>query len=141
MVCLSHEYVRGVCLLNVPCLIRGCRRAVSRRVQQNLIAATLKTISSATRICSPLWLLSVWLMIDVSQMVAGTVVMWGDNQYGQGSVPDGLSNVVAVAAAPFHSLALFANGKGTAWGRLGNDEDIYGAAYVPADLTNIASFA
>jgi hypothetical protein len=36
----------------------------------------------------------------------GTVVAWGWNNYGQCNVPAGLSNVVAVAAGGYHSLAL-----------------------------------
>jgi len=34
---------------------------------------------------------------------------WGDNSAGQATVPPGLSNVVAVTAGDFHSLALLQN--------------------------------
>ncbi len=36
----------------------------------------------------------------------GTVVAWGDNDWGQSDVPAGLSGVTAVAAGYFHSLAV-----------------------------------
>ncbi len=36
----------------------------------------------------------------------GTVVAWGDNRFGQTNVPPGLSNVVAIAAGYYHSLAI-----------------------------------
>ena len=36
----------------------------------------------------------------------GTVVAWGNNGYGQGSVPNDLGNVIAIAAGGNHSLAL-----------------------------------
>ena len=58
-------------------------------------------------------------------MVAGTplaghaaseVVAWGDNDSGQTNVPSGLSNVVAIAAGGYHSLALTAEGRVVAWG-------------------------
>ena len=46
----------------------------------------------------------------------GTVVAWGDNDYGESSPPAGLSNVVGVAAGNSISLARLANGKVAAWG-------------------------
>jgi len=36
----------------------------------------------------------------------GHVVAWGDNSSGQATVPEGLSDVVAIAAGGFHGLAL-----------------------------------
>jgi alpha-tubulin suppressor-like RCC1 family protein len=36
----------------------------------------------------------------------GTVVGWGYNEYGQATIPAGLTNVAAIAAGYFHSLAL-----------------------------------
>lgn len=47
----------------------------------------------------------------------GTVVAWGNNNYGQTNVPAELSNVVAIAAGHSHSLALRADGSVTAWGQ------------------------
>jgi alpha-tubulin suppressor-like RCC1 family protein len=70
----------------------------------------------------------------------GTVVAWGvnnyDQNYGQATVPAGLSGivVVAVAAGLDHSLALKYNGKVKAWG--GN---YYGEATVPAGLSEVVA--
>ena len=55
----------------------------------------------------------------------GGVVAWGDNRYGQSSVPDGLEDplpitdsarVIALAAGANHTIALRANGTIVAWG-------------------------
>jgi alpha-tubulin suppressor-like RCC1 family protein len=46
----------------------------------------------------------------------GTVVGWGDDSFGQSSVPAGLSNVVAIAAGGNLSLALTQGGQVVAWG-------------------------
>lgn len=62
----------------------------------------------------------------------GTVVAWGDNRTGQGTVPDGLNNVVAIAAGEWHNLALRADGTVLAWG--------YNAG-VPGDLGKVEAIA
>ena len=49
----------------------------------------------------------------------------------QVNVPAGLSNVVAIAGAYDHSLALKNNGRPVAWG-----DNIFGQATVPAGLNN-----
>ena len=66
----------------------------------------------------------------------GKIYAWGDNSYGQSSVPDGLSDVIAVSAGANHSLALDSNGNVYAWGR--ND---YGQSTVPDGLENIIAVA
>jgi hypothetical protein len=62
----------------------------------------------------------------------GTVVVWGDNTYGQTNVPAGLSNVVAISAGGAHCLALKGDGTAVSWG-----------AYktVPAGLSNVVAVA
>lgn len=47
----------------------------------------------------------------------GTVVAWGDNTYGQSTVPTGLSDVVAISAGHNYTLALKKDGTVAAWGR------------------------
>jgi alpha-tubulin suppressor-like RCC1 family protein len=47
----------------------------------------------------------------------GSVVAWGDNRYGQTSVPPGLSNVTAIAAGTFQGLALRRDGTIASWGQ------------------------
>jgi hypothetical protein len=74
----------------------------------------------------------------------GTVVGWGDNGYGQATGvangPSGivtigsqaLTEVVAMAAGQYHSLALKADGTVVVWGR-----NNYGQLNVPAGLSGI----
>jgi hypothetical protein len=66
----------------------------------------------------------------------GTVVMWGDNSYGQQNVPSSVTNVVAIASGDYHALALRSDGTVIAWGR--ND---YGQTKVPNGLTNVMAVA
>jgi hypothetical protein len=68
--------------------------------------------------------------------MAGTVVAWGQNNYGQTNVPAGLSGVMAIDAGFFHTVALKTNGAVVAWGR-----NAYGETNVPAGLTNVTAIA
>ena len=61
---------------------------------------------------------------------------WGADYVGQIDVPAGLSNVVAVAAAYDHSLALQNSGTVVAWG-----DDFFNQTNVPAGLTNVVAIA
>ena len=66
----------------------------------------------------------------------GTVVAWGSNHYGETTVPEGLSNVTAIAADANLSLALKADGTVVAWG--GNYS---GQTSVPTGLSNVVAIA
>lgn len=46
-----------------------------------------------------------------------TVVGWGDNRFGQTSVPAGLTNATAIAAGAFQGLALQSDGTVVSWGQ------------------------
>jgi hypothetical protein len=46
----------------------------------------------------------------------GFIVAWGDNQYGECTVPSPNSGFIAVAAGDYHSLGLKADGSIVAWG-------------------------
>jgi alpha-tubulin suppressor-like RCC1 family protein len=46
----------------------------------------------------------------------GTVLAWGNNDYGQADVPVGLRNVSAIAAGVYQSIALLTNGRVIIWG-------------------------
>ncbi|MDN5937285.1 MAG: hypothetical protein L0H83_01350 [Salinisphaera sp.] len=72
----------------------------------------------------------------VSLKLDGTVIAWGDNTYGQATVPGGLTTIQAVAAGDYHALALKADGSVVAWGR--NDT---GESTVPIGLTSVVSIA
>jgi hypothetical protein len=58
------------------------------------------------------------------------------NQNGQTNVPAGLSNVVAIAAGGYHSLALKNDGTVVSWGM-----NTYGQTNVPSGLTNAIAIA
>lgn len=66
----------------------------------------------------------------------GTVIAWGDDTFGQSTVPAGLGPVTSVAAGFAHSLALRTNGTVVAWG-----SDAEGQARVPTDLTRAVAIA
>ncbi len=73
--------------------------------------------------------------------VQGAVIAWGDNTYNQTSVPLGLSNVAAIAAGPYHSLACLSNGTVSAWGSWWPSASNHPAMTVPSTLTNIVAVA
>ena len=66
----------------------------------------------------------------------GTVVAWGADYYGEGVVPDGLTDVVAIAAGTYHNLAVRADGTVVAWGR-----NQYGETTVPDGLSDVVAVA
>ena len=59
----------------------------------------------------------------------GTVVCWGDDTYGQSTVPVDLSGVVGIAAGDNHTVALKSDGTVVCWG-----DNLYGQCTVPANL-------
>src|SRR6185369_9279761 len=65
----------------------------------------------------------------------GTVVAWGDNFFGQSTVPGELNGVVAIAAGP-QSLALKSDGTVVAWG-----ENFQGQSTVPGGLNGVVAIA
>ena len=66
----------------------------------------------------------------------GTVSAWGYNDYGQTTVPTGLTNVIAISAGGFHSLALKSDGTVSAWG-----DNASGQLNVPNGLTNVVAIS
>ncbi|MEK5040476.1 OmpL47-type beta-barrel domain-containing protein [Sporosarcina sp. FSL K6-3457] len=66
----------------------------------------------------------------------GTVVAWGSNSAGQTNVPDGLTDVVSIAAGASHSLALKSDGTIIAWG-----DNSSGQSTVPTDLNDVVVIA
>ncbi len=78
----------------------------------------------------------VGVMMAGNAFGASRVVAWGGNTYGEATVPAGLTNVVAVASASFHNLALKSDGKVVAWGGNWN-----GQCNVPPNLTNAVAIA
>jgi hypothetical protein len=66
-----------------------------------------------------------------------TVVGWGDNSYGQTSVPADLTNAVAVAADHPLSLALRSDGTVAAWGANYDGQ----TSSIPKGLSNVVAIA
>jgi alpha-tubulin suppressor-like RCC1 family protein len=69
-----------------------------------------------------------------SALGGNRVVAWGDNASGKTNVPPSATNVVAIAAGEFHSLALRADGTVIGWGKAPD-------ATVPSGLTNVVAIA
>ena len=65
----------------------------------------------------------------VRPTATGTVEAWGRNDNGETSVPEGLDDVVAVAAGYVHTVALKSDGTVVAWGY-----NNYGQTDVPEGL-------
>ena len=66
----------------------------------------------------------------------GSVVVWGNNTYGQTNLPAGLTNVLAIATHGDHSLALRDDGSVISWG-----DNVSGQTNTPASLTNATQIA
>ena len=64
------------------------------------------------------------------------IVAWGDNEYGQTSVPAGLTGGVAIAAGGAHTVALKQDGSIVAGGH-----NFYGQSNVPAGLSGVVAIA
>jgi alpha-tubulin suppressor-like RCC1 family protein len=75
-------------------------------------------------------------LMSVYAWGAGTTNMGLIPYTGQSIVPANLTNVHGLAAGGFHSLALLASGRVTAWGY-----NNYGETNVPATLTNASAIA
>lgn len=71
-----------------------------------------------------------------SAQAPGDVVAWGDNTYGQASVPPGLANQARVSAGAGHTLSLGLDGVVSAWGR-----NNYAQSTVPAGLGTCTAIA
>ena len=85
-------------------------------------------------------LAALFLAVPMVPMVnathSGTVVAWGDNGFGQTTVPAGLSGVTAIAAGVSHTVALKNDGTVVAWGDNGD-----GQTTVPAGLSGVTAIA
>ena len=66
----------------------------------------------------------------------GTVTAWGNNFYGQTTVPVDLGDVIAISAGVGHNLALRADGTVAAWGNNWSDQ-----TNVPSGLGGISAIA
>ncbi|TAK90131.1 MAG: hypothetical protein EPO07_20540 [Verrucomicrobia bacterium] len=73
------------------------------------------------------------LTVNVSSGVPGA---WGYGGLDETTVPLGTSNITAISAGSFHSLALKSGGTVLAWG-----DHIFGETSVPGSVSNVAGIA
>ncbi len=68
--------------------------------------------------------------------VAGTnqVTSWGDNSFGQRTVPAGVANLAQISTGVYHNLALKADGTVAAWG-----DNSAGQCNVPIGMSNVVA--
>ncbi len=90
-----------------------------------------------------MWLKTILLVAALGSFAApsafaqtGTVMAWGNNSWGQTTIPAGLSGVTAIAAGYLHTVALKSDGTVVAWGF--ND---YGQTTLPAGLSGVEAIA
>jgi alpha-tubulin suppressor-like RCC1 family protein len=65
----------------------------------------------------------------VQALSTSSLVGWGNNYWGQASIPAGLTDVVAMAGGEAHSLALKGDGAVVGWGHNG-----FGQTNIPSHL-------
>lgn len=80
--------------------------------------------------------ISAAAVLTVNIPPVGPVVAWGDNSYGQSTMPAGLSGVSNVAAGGNFTVALKNDGTVVAWG-----DNTYGQTDVPAGLGGVIAIA
>src|SRR5207244_11398029 len=117
-----------------------CRHVSPRGAQSSQAVPSLRLVALAV--------LSAALVFpggsgQARSLAAGTVIAWGcqgDNaDFGQCSVPSGLSGVTAIAAGLTSSLALKDDGTVVAWGCGGANDR--GQCSVPAGLSGVTAIA
>ena len=74
------------------------------------------------------------VMLAACASRAQNVIAWGNNTYKQTNVPAAATNVVAVAAGAYHSLALRLDGTVVSWGS-------YSGTNIPANVTNATAIS
>jgi alpha-tubulin suppressor-like RCC1 family protein len=79
---------------------------------------------------------AIWLWLGTSAGAAGLVGAWGNNDYGQTTMPLGLGQVRAVTAGARFSAALKVDGTVTVWG-----DPAYGITNLPVGLNNVKAIS
>ncbi len=69
-------------------------------------------------------------------LLVQNLIGWGNNGGGESDVPEEVTNVIAIAPAPLHNVALRSDGTVVAWG-----DNRFGQTDVPPDLTQATAVA
>jgi YD repeat-containing protein len=148
LIITTQPQSQAVVLSGTASFIVQCQSVLALNYQWRLRGTNLPGATSASLILTNVALSQAGGYTVIVSNSAGSVLSskgaltvnllaaWGDNSSGQTTVPVGLSNVVAVAAGVFHSLALRADGTVVAWG-----DNYYFQATVPAGLSNVVAVA
>ena len=111
--------------------MKYANRIHNKHDRRNSIRALLLMLALMTSLALPT------LRPPVSQaQVSGTVVGWGSNSFGQITIPAGLTDVTAISAGVFHSLALKSDGTVVGWGDNGFGGNTATACTKLADFIN-----
>ena len=104
------------------------------RMKETLSPTALAFAGRIINLTTPKLLLGIAVLGFVARgwTQEGTLVAWGDNRTGQGTVPDGLTDIVAISSGEWHNLVQRADGTLVAWG--------YNAG-VPWDVGKVKAFA
>src|SRR5437773_619733 len=80
-------------------------------------------------------LLAMGVFAFIANASAGGIVQaWGS--FGMTNVPANVTNVTAIAAGPYHTLAINEDGTVSGWG-----DDTFGKATSPGGLVNVVAVA
>jgi hypothetical protein len=122
----------------VPKRAPARKRPTVRTVVASPAGRSLKLLLCSLSMRAALWILGLawWVPISPVLNAATRVVAWGDGLLGQAAIPEGLTNVIAIAAGAQHGLALRADGTVAAWG-----DDTFGPTDVPTGLSNVVAIA
>src|SRR5262245_17278220 len=91
-------------------------------------------VGFAGQVCAFLIGCAVLLATHAAAQVA--VFGWGKNSNGQIFPPPNLTNIAAISAGDYHSLALQSNGTVVVWG-----DGWFGQTNVPPGLSNVIAIA
>src|SRR5690606_27282758 len=128
---MEHGIIRPLPLRNARRRMKNLRRMKQLFPKALALAGTLQS-KKLQKLKKLLLGVAVVGLATPGWAQGGTVVAGGDNRAGQGVVPEGLNNIVAIAAGEWHNLALRADGTVVAWG--------YNAG-VPWDLGKVEAIA
>jgi hypothetical protein len=109
---------------------------IVRTTLSTLVAALMVLLAACSQAPAPQATPEVEEDLTSQALTGGTVVGWGDNNYGQVNIPAGLTNVTAISAGRYHSLALKNDGTLVVWGW--ND---YGQVNMPAGLSDVVAIS